>query len=62
MAKVSLDLSCPTKVGPPFWEEYPAVLIYGAGNLGKDVFRIKIDLIQEKTIINVLLSIVKSLN
>jgi FkbM family methyltransferase len=40
MANVILDFPCPTKVGPPFWEEYPAILIYGAGNVGKDVFRV----------------------
>jgi len=35
MAKVSLDLSCPTKTSFP-----SSVLIYGAGNMGKDVFRV----------------------
>ena len=40
MANVILNFPCPTKAGPPFWEEYPAVLIYGAGNVGKDVFRV----------------------
>jgi FkbM family methyltransferase len=40
MASVGLGQYSSMKKCPPFWEECRSVLIFGAGNMGKDVFRV----------------------
>ena len=33
-----IDTLCHVNVSTPFWADYPSIIIYGAGNVGKDVF------------------------